>query len=39
MARNYLERCQEVGREPDGPLLAPIAEMLQRLQDGGQSTG
>ena len=32
MARTYLERCQEVGREPDAGLLAPIVEVLQGLQ-------
>jgi hypothetical protein len=33
MARNYPERCQDVGREPDMALLGPIAEPLQRLQE------
>jgi hypothetical protein len=34
MARNYVQRCQEVEREPDAKLLGPIAETLQRLQEG-----
>jgi tetratricopeptide (TPR) repeat protein len=34
MARNYLERCEEVGREPDTELLGPIVEVLRRMQEG-----
>ena len=36
MTRNYLERCEEVGREPDAELLGPIVEVLQRMQEGSE---
>jgi tetratricopeptide (TPR) repeat protein len=32
MGRNYLKRCEEVGREPDTGLLAPVVEVLRRMQ-------
>ena len=34
MCRQYIERCEKLGREPDAELLGPIAEALQRLQEG-----
>jgi len=33
MARNYVERAEALGQEPDAALLAPIAAALQALQD------
>ena len=32
MARQYVERCERLGIEPDDALLAPIVEVLQKLQ-------
>jgi tetratricopeptide (TPR) repeat protein len=43
MCREYLERCEKLGREPDVELLAPIVEALMRLQEetgpSGQARG
>jgi len=36
MCDQYLERCAKLGREPDEELLAPIAEALQRLNEGAE---
>jgi tetratricopeptide (TPR) repeat protein len=33
MCRQYIERCEKLGREPDGELLGPIVEVLQRMQE------
>ena len=33
MRQQYLERCEKLGREPDQELLAPITEVLQRMQE------
>ena len=33
MSEQYLERCEEVGQEPDAELLAPIEEVLERMQE------
>jgi hypothetical protein len=32
MWRQFLERCGRLGVEPDGELLGPIAQVLQRLE-------
>ena len=32
MCRQYVERCQKLGVEPDAALLGPIAEVFERLQ-------
>ncbi|MGF1475305.1 MAG: hypothetical protein ACFB6S_07050 [Geminicoccaceae bacterium] len=32
MGQQYLQRCEKHGVEPDGELLAPIAEVLQAIQ-------
>ena len=34
MRRQYIERCEKLGREPDAELLAPIAAVLQEMQEG-----
>jgi tetratricopeptide (TPR) repeat protein len=34
MYRNYLDRCEETKTEPDGELLGPIFEVLQRIHAG-----
>jgi hypothetical protein len=31
MCRQYIERSEKLGREPDAGLLAPIAEALQQM--------
>jgi tetratricopeptide (TPR) repeat protein len=31
MCQQYVERCEKLGREPDGELLGPIFEVLQRI--------
>ena len=33
MCQQYLERCEEVGQEPDAELLGPILEVLERMQE------
>ena len=33
MCRQYIERCEKLGREPDAGLLGPIAEVVQRMQE------
>jgi tetratricopeptide (TPR) repeat protein len=32
MARNYVEKCEALGREPDGELLGPVVEAFQGLE-------
>ena len=32
IARDYIRRCEKLGREPDVELLGPIAEALERMQ-------
>ena len=34
IGRDYVRRCQKLGREPDMELLGPILEVLQRMQEG-----
>ena len=34
IARDYVRRCETLGREPDEALLAPIAAVLQEMQEG-----
>ena len=31
MCRQYIERCEKLGREPDAELLGPIVEVLQQM--------
>lgn len=31
LLQSYLSRCEALGQEPDGALLAPVAEVFQRL--------
>ena len=33
IARDYVRRCEKLGREPDEELLRPIVEVLQRMQE------
>ncbi len=33
MVRDYLERCEKRGVEPDQALLAPVIAAFKRLQD------
>ncbi len=34
MARDYLERCEKLGREPDEALLLPVIRVFETLQAG-----
>jgi tetratricopeptide (TPR) repeat protein len=34
MCQQYVERCEKLGREPDGELLGPIVEVLEGMQGG-----
>jgi tetratricopeptide (TPR) repeat protein len=34
MVQEYLGRCEKLGRDPDGELLAPTLEVLKRTQQG-----
>ena len=34
IARDYVRRCEALGRDPDEQLLAPIVEVLNRMQEG-----
>ena len=34
VVQDYVRRCEKIGREPDMDLLAPIVEVLQRMQEG-----
>jgi hypothetical protein len=37
IVREYIERCEKLGREPDTELLAPVLAVFQALQaDGGE---
>jgi tetratricopeptide (TPR) repeat protein len=37
ICQQYVQRCKKVGREPDVELLAPIAGVLQRMQQASES--
>ncbi len=39
LAGDYLRRCLALGRAPDAELLAPVAEVLQRLHGGDPPAG
>jgi hypothetical protein len=32
MARNYVEECEALGREPDAELLGPVEKAFQGLE-------
>jgi hypothetical protein len=34
ICKRYVERCEKLAREPDEALLAPIAALLQQMQEG-----
>jgi tetratricopeptide (TPR) repeat protein len=34
MCRQYIERCEKLGREADAEILAPIAETLHGMREG-----
>jgi tetratricopeptide (TPR) repeat protein len=39
MCQQYFERCERLGREPDGELLAPIVEALAKLEGEAGPSG
>jgi tetratricopeptide (TPR) repeat protein len=37
MCQQYIERCERLGQSPDGELLGPVVEALQRMPQGQPS--
>jgi hypothetical protein len=38
LVQSYITQCEALGREPDEALLAPVAEVFERLNTQGEQS-